>query len=191
MPRRGISGRCTICRHDDRARIELLSARGVSRRAIAAQFNASPDAIWRHWVSGHVPDHVKTALAVKALRPAASLETLITDESVGLLENLQRIRAQLYAQFDAACEAGDRVSVASLSTRLHENLRLAATSTGELQKNAPASVTNIVLSPAYLDLRAALLRALRQHPEAAAAVGAAFHRAEAPLLVSRAAEARM
>ena len=85
----------------------------------------------------------------------------------------------MYASFDAAAEVGDRQAVSLLAARLHDNLRLAATSTGELQKNTPTSVTNIVVLPAYLDLRAALLRALRPYPDAARAVVAAFHGAEA------------
>ena len=173
--------RCSICTHDDRARIELLLARGASRRRIGERFHCSPDAVWRHWRKGHVPEHVKSQLAIRALRPGETLDKLVQDESIGLLENLQRIRATLYASFDAAAEVGDRQAVALLAARLHENLRLAATSTGELQKNSPTSVTNIVLSPAYLDLRAALLRALRPYPDAARAVVAAFHRAEAGL----------
>ena len=189
--RAGIRGTCLVCKHPDRARIELMLARGASRRAVGKTFSISPHSAWRHWTNGHVPDHVKSTLAIKALKPGAELAELITDESTGLLENLQRIRAVLYGAFDAAAECGDRVSVASLSARLHENLRIAATSTGELQKHARGNVTNILLAPAYLDLRGALLMALRQYPAASAAVSAAFRRVEAPLLEGRAAEARV
>jgi hypothetical protein len=190
MPRSGPNGRCRVCRHAERARIELLLARGASKRHVGEKFHLHPDAVWRHWANNHVPEHVKATLAVKALKPGAELEKLVTDESIGLLENLQRARAVLWAQFDAAAEVGDRQAVAVLASRIHENLRLAATSTGELQKHAPASVTNIVLSPAYLDLRGALVRALRQYPEAARAVAEAFRRIEAPMLEGRAIEAR-
>jgi hypothetical protein len=190
MPRPGPNGRCRVCRHAERARIELLLARGASKRHVGEKFGLHPDSVWRHWANGHVPEHVKATLAVKALKPGAELEKLVTDESIGLLENLQRARAVLWAQFDAAAEVGDRQAVAVLASRIHENLRLAATSTGELQKHAPASVTNIVLSPAYLDLRGALVCALRQYPEAARAVAEAFRRIEAPMLEGRAIEAR-
>jgi hypothetical protein len=174
--------RCTVCRHADRARIELLLARGASKRHLGEKFGLGPDAVWRHWRNGHVPDHVKASLAIKSLKPGAELEKLVTDESIGLLENLQRIRATLYAQFDASAEVGDRQAVATLAGKLHENLSIAARSTGELQKHAPGNVTNILLAPAYLDLRSALLRTLRQHPEAARAVADAFRRIEAPVI---------
>jgi hypothetical protein len=127
-------------------------------------------------------EHVNSQLAIQALKPGKNLEKLGQDESIGLLENLQRIWATFYASFDAAAEVGDRQAVSLLAAGLHENLRLAASSAGELQKNSPTSVTNIVLSPAYLELRAALLQALRPFPDAAQAVVAAFHRAEAGLV---------
>jgi hypothetical protein len=41
----------------------------------------------------------------------------------------------LYASFDAAAEVCDRQAVALLAARLHDNLRLAATSTGDCKKN--------------------------------------------------------
>jgi hypothetical protein len=167
-----------------------LLARGASRRYVAKRFNCSPDAVWRHWNNGHCPKHIKNQLTIESLKPGVTLEKLVQDESIGLLENLQRIRAVLYAQFDTAAEVGDRQTVAVIAARLHENLRMAATSTGELQKNSPTSVTNILLAPAYLDLRAGLLQALRAFPDAARAVADVFCRAEAPLIESRAVEAR-
>jgi hypothetical protein len=185
-----MGSRCSICKHPDKARIELLLARGASRRHAAKRFNCSADAVWRHWRNGHVPEHVRSQLAVDSLKPGATLEKLVRDESIGLLENLQRIRGILYSQFDLAAEIGDRQTVALLAARLHENLRMAATSTGELQKHAPTSVNNLLLSPPYLDLRAGLLRALRAFPDAARAVADAFRRAEAPFIEGRALAAR-
>jgi hypothetical protein len=179
---RPLNGRCTVCRHADRARIELLLARGASKRHVGDKFGLSHDAVWRHWRNQHVPEHVRAGLAIKALKPGAELEKLVTDESIGLLENLQRIRATLYGQFDAAADVGDRQSVAMLAARLHENLSIAARSTGELQKRMPGSVVNILMAPAYLDLRSALLRALRPYPDASRAVAEAFRRIEAPVV---------
>ena len=122
---------------------------------------------------------IRAAVLVKALKPGETIEKLVTDENIGLLENLQRIRAILYSQFDAAAETGDRTAVASLATRLHENLRMAATRSGELAQSVKATnVTNVILSPAYLELRYALLTALRRYPEATEAVVAAFRNLE-------------
>jgi len=154
-------------------------ARGASRQSLAGRFSASPQALARHWTR-HVPETVKAAAIAKALRPGVEIEKLLDDENLSLLENLQRIRGVLFQQFDAAAESGDRHGVSLLSARLHDNLRLAATKTGELQAHAPkTSITNVVLSPAYLELRGKLLLTLRHHPEAAKAVAETFRSVEA------------
>jgi hypothetical protein len=166
-------------------RIERLLARGSARASVGKKFGIHPDALKRHW-QGHVSeeikaaisDELKAAIAAESVKPGVELEKLVVDEDIGLLENLKRVRGVLWKQFDAAAEAGDRAGVGLMSSRLHENLRMAATKTGELQQHAKISVTNVVLSESYLELRAALLQALRPYPEAARAVSAAFRRVE-------------
>ena len=39
---------CTVCRHRERASIDLGLARGVSVRALAKRFKLSTDALYRH-----------------------------------------------------------------------------------------------------------------------------------------------
>jgi hypothetical protein len=138
----------------------------------------SPGAVVLHWAV-QVPPHVKGAAMTRALKPGIELEKLVQDETIGLLEHLQRIRQTLYTRFDASAEAGDSAAVASLARSLHENLKVSAQKTGELQQHAKAtSITNIVLSADYLQLRALLLSALRRHPDAALAVSTALRQIE-------------
>jgi len=171
-------GKCKVCKHPERARIEHLLARGAAKKHLGERFGVGQYCIARHW-KNHVSEAVKAAAAVKALKPGETIEKLVTDENIGLLENLQRIRAILYSQFDAAAEAGDRASVAALATRLHENLRMAATKTGELEKHVTSTnITNVILSPAYLELRGLLMAVLRRYPDAEEAVIAAFRSVE-------------
>jgi hypothetical protein len=182
MPRkRGppLSHRCLVCQHPLRGRIELLMARGAGRVSVSKQFSVSESSIKNHWAK-HTPATIKAAAIGQVLKPGADIEKLLNDEDVGLLEHLQRIRGILFQQFDAAAEAGDRHGVAMLSGRLLETLRLGAQKTGELsQHHGPhTSITNVVLSPAYLELRGRLLMALRKHPEASQAVSEAFRAVE-------------
>jgi hypothetical protein len=173
------NGRCMVCIHPERHRIEFLIARGASRKSLGERFDVGQHAVHNHW-SKHVPATVKAAALAKALKPGVEVEKLLDDENAGLLAHLQRIRGVLFDQFDAAAEAGDRHGVSMLSARLHDNLRLGAQKTGELQAHAPkTSITNVVLSPAYLDLRGRLLLALRRYPDAAHAVADAFRAVEA------------
>jgi hypothetical protein len=92
---------CTVCKHPERARLEHLMGRGVSRTALADKFGLSRDAVGRHW-RNHVSDVIKAAAIAKVLKPGESLEKLVTDENIGLLENLQRIRGILHSEVMAA-----------------------------------------------------------------------------------------
>jgi hypothetical protein len=59
--------------------LKLLFARGSFRRHIGEQFNCSPYVIWQHWRNEHFPEHVKSQLAIQALKPG---ETIIFDVSL-------------------------------------------------------------------------------------------------------------
>jgi len=154
-------------------------ARGVGRNATGAKFGVSQSSIRNHWAR-HTPESVKAAALARTLKPGVEIEKLMQDEDTGLLEHLQHIRGILFQQFDAAAEANDRHGVAVLSSRLIEALRLGAQKTGELAQHASktTSITNVVLSPAYLELRGRLLMALRKYPEASQAVSEAFRAVE-------------
>ncbi|MGH1571884.1 hypothetical protein ACRAWG_15810 [Methylobacterium sp. P31] len=99
----GASGRCAVCSHPDRARIEAAVARGVSRRDAAVRFDISPDSIYRHW-QNHVGEDQRVALKTGALKPRTNLRKLVEEEDMGLLENLQAVRAGLWRLFESAVE---------------------------------------------------------------------------------------
>jgi hypothetical protein len=68
-------------------------------------------------------------------------------------------------------------AASALSGRLHENLALVAKLTGELVPHAGTSITNILLSPDFQQLRAELIRVLARYPDAQAQVAAVFRQA--------------
>jgi len=176
--RSGHTGLCTICRHEDRSRIEMLCAIGVSHRAIASRFKVSADATWRHF-KNHTSPALRAAHASKALRPGVTLEALVDAEGAAVLEHLQNIRGKLYVLFDGAIEAGDAYAGALMANRLHDNLAMVAKLTGELAKHVAPSVTNIFINPLFADLQATLIRTLAGFPAARVAVIQALREIEA------------
>src|SRR5262245_45400226 len=58
-----VSGRCTICAHEHKWRIELLRAGGAGLDALASKFGVSRDSIWRHWRNCVSPEAKATFLA--------------------------------------------------------------------------------------------------------------------------------
>jgi hypothetical protein len=79
--------------------------------------------------------------------------------------------------FLAAVDVADGKTAANLAGRLHESLSLSAKVTGELTPHAAVTITNVLLSPDFMRLRAELLRVLSRHPEARAEVAAVFRNA--------------
>jgi hypothetical protein len=180
---------CRICTDPRRAEIELMIARGASRRATARHFGDAPglaDAIFRHWKL-HVADHVKALRKIEVLKPGeADLDKLVTDEAIGLLGHLQRLRGPLFALFDNCVKAGDAHNAAAVSSQLHKNLQLLALRTGELDAHRGPTINNtILLCPEYPELQKLLLTALRPFPEAARAVADALQAVEATALAQR------
>ena len=92
MAKRG-TRQCTICRHAERGRIERGLACGVSARAISQKFGVSHDAVGRHW-RNHVAEETRSALVAGTLKAGVELERLVIEESSGVLEALQVVRAQ-------------------------------------------------------------------------------------------------
>src|SRR3977135_3328164 len=96
---------CTICRHHDRWRIELLRAGGAGLDALAAKFSISRDALHRHW-NAHVTDAMKAGYLCGPSE-MASLADKAALEGDSVLDYLRLCRTVLPAQLAAASEAGD------------------------------------------------------------------------------------
>jgi hypothetical protein len=177
MPRSAPKGiRCTICQHPQRPNIDLAIATGISRRLIAARFKVSADAAWRHG-RAHLTPEIRAALATKVLAREGDVRRILLEEGTGVVEVLKAIRGPLFGMFLAAVDLGDAKAATALSGRLHESLSLTAKLTGELVPHTGVSITNVLLSPDFMRLRAELLLVLERYPEAREEVAAVFRRA--------------
>jgi hypothetical protein len=90
----------------------------------------------------------------------------------------------LFQSYDVALTAGDRLSVASIAGRLHENLNAMARLTGQLANSPLVQINNqtnniLVNDPAFASFQADLIRVLSRFPDARDAVLAEFERLEA------------
>lgn len=172
--------RCTVCRHPERARLELLRIAGVTLDALAGQFNLKRDAIHRH-MAAHVTDEAKAAYLADV--PMKELMARAADDGVSLLDFLRIVRATLTRQFQLAASVNDHHATSALAGRLNETLGLIGKLTGELLKLAPGMTINntavFVESPQFAEVQASLLRALAPYPDARAAVVAALQSYEA------------
>jgi hypothetical protein len=168
---------CTICQHPKRHSIEVALTHKTPLRVIAARFDCSLDAVFRHG-KHHLSPQMRAAILTAQKPTAVDLEALQISESEGLLAQLISQRARLQAHSDQALELGDTRAATAAERAILANLELVGRLLGTLVVRHEVKRTSILISADYLQLRSALLKALRPYPEAARAVGQALHMLE-------------
>jgi len=167
---------CKCCQHRERAAIDLALARGVSTAAVGKRYGISSDSVYRHR-RNHLPPQLRAKL-IAGPDIDIDLDKLKESESQSLLANLVALRHRLFASLDVAEECGDSNMVCRVTAQLHQNLELTGKLLGDL--GVGHSVTqNILIQPAYVEMRVALVDALGAFPEARKAVAAVLHGLEA------------
>jgi hypothetical protein len=166
---------CTICKHRERAGIDLALAQGVSMGALARRYKVGADSLYRHRKS-HMPAQLKAAL-LAGPDLGIDLDKLRETESQSLLANLIAIRRRLFASLDTAEECGDGNMISRVAGQLHRNLEITGKLVGDLA-NGSTTINNVLVMPAYVEMRVELVNALRPFPEAARAVASVLHMIE-------------
>jgi hypothetical protein len=114
-------------------------------------------------------------MLAQTLRPEVDLEKLRVTESEGLLANLAAQRAKLLLWQDWASGA-EQFGVATQISAQVRNLEIVGKLLGQIAQHHVT--THVMISAEYLQLRAALLRALQPFQDARRAVADALHRLE-------------
>jgi hypothetical protein len=169
--------RSSIVTHEARAQIERDLAIGLPLRRLAKKYGLSKDALYRH--RKRLPPQLRAAMMAQSLRPEVDLEALRTTESEGLLVHLAAQRAKLLLWQDAAASSEQFQVASAISAQVHRNLELVGKLVGEFAQHHVSTSVSVLISPEYLELRSALLRALQPFPAARAAVVQEIHQLEA------------
>ena len=154
---------CSVCSHPDAVLInEALVVEGASNRAITRQYDLSKDAVRRH--RQHIPQLLSKA--------SQAMEVAQADDLLDQVRDLQRRALGILDKAEAADEL--RTALAAIA-QAGGNLELLGKLAGELQQEGATNI-QIALSahPDYARLRAAVVGALSEHPEARWAVAAAL-----------------
>ena len=150
---------CTICTHPEREAIDQALVTDTPNRRIAAQFSISEQAVRRH-KDEHLP-----ALMVKSehAREIAHADDLLHEAN------------RLYAVATTVMEAGQKSNNHELVLKAVGTagrvLGLLGELLGELNRNP---VVNLHISAEWIEVRAVLMDALGDFPEARAAVAQAL-----------------
>lgn len=173
--------RCTVCRHPEKWRLELLIAGGASVEALARKFNVGPDALGRHWKNHVTPEARQTYLfGPKDLEEIAEKAAR---EGESIIDYLRIARGSIMTQLATVAIAGDGRTVGYLVGQLTKVLELMAKVTGEVLQLAPGATVNnntiFINSPAFANLQGLLARELAPYPAALERVVAGLQRLEA------------
>jgi len=169
---------CSVCKSKHRHQIEIGLAHGLAHNALARRFGVSADAISRH-CANHLTPAMRAAILTAQAPSAIDLDKLQASESEGLLSQLVHQRARLQQHVAMAVDYGDVKAAISAEGAITNNLQLVSRLLGMLVSVSEHRSTSILISSDYLQLRQAIVAALRPFPAAAAAVGEALHRLEA------------
>jgi hypothetical protein len=181
-PRR--TGKCSICRHPERARIDYLAASGASLAPLAAQFRLKRSAVYNH-SARHISDAYRAAIKIGPFESEEHLRRLCAESGVSVLDNLRAIYGGVAARWLVAFEAGADQTLALLTTKLQANLALQGQLTRELMP--PGSTVNnslVIVTPEVV--RA--VQAMHPTPEQRAAFADYYRqRCAVPLVIDAAA----
>jgi len=148
---------CTVCTHQNRAAIDAALVAGTPNRRIATQHGLSEAAVRRH-AAEHLPASLVTAAGEEATRQA-----------LDVLQQLKTINAAALTVLRDARAAQDGDLALKAIDRIHRQIELQAKLLGDLDERP---VVNVLLSPAWLQVRGQLVAALAPFPEARVAVAA-------------------
>jgi hypothetical protein len=168
---------CRVCAHEQRHLVELGLVHRIPVRVLARRFDIPKTTIFRHRRL-HMPAQLVAAI-LAAQRPSeVDLEQLQRSESEGLLGSLIGQRARLQLLSEMAFEAGELGAATTVERAITQSLELTSRLLGMIVQRHDVRSTSILISADYLQLRGAIIGALKPYPEAARAVGEALARLE-------------
>lgn len=167
---------CHVCKHRELAAINLALARGVSPRAIAKRYEIGEASLYRHARRPHcLPPQLKAKLIAGPSIEGIDLESVKANESQSLLMHLIGIRNRLFAALDSAEEMGDGSMLSRVVGQIHHNLELTGKLLGDLGVGTTINNNLLYVSPSYVEMRVALVKALAPYPDARQAVAEVLH----------------
>jgi hypothetical protein len=172
-----MGAKCSCCGSPHRREIDLALVAQVPCSVIGRRFGVSNDSVERH--AKHHLSAVQAAALASAMKPSAiDLDALRESEGSSLLGQLLAQRANLQVIGQAAFEAGNHQAAIAAERGIVANLDLLSKVLGLIIHKSETRSTALLISPDYLELRHALVEALRPFPDAMAAVGKALHELE-------------
>lgn len=147
---------CSVCVHPDREAIDQALVAGEAARTLASRYGTLGRMAMHRHAAGHLPAALAKAEAVREIVTAGAL-----------LSEANRLYATATAVMDEARAGGDNDLALKAITTAGRLLSLLGELLGELNRTPQI---NILVSPEWIGVRAALFSALAPYPDARTAV---------------------
>ena len=148
---------CTVCSHADVDEIDAALAAGTPLRQIGERYGLTKDAVQRH-KKAHLPG---------ALVPLTGV--VVESERARVHDRLEGLYGTVEKLLQTALDAGKGPQALNTIREARMCLELIAKITGELDERS-VQVINLQAAPEWLAVRAAIIGALADYPEARLAV---------------------
>ena len=157
---------CTICTNPEREAIDAALVSGMKYSAVARQYSVGSESVRRHHDA-----HLSPALAAMAAEREA-------EAAAGLVGQVRQLVCRADELYEAAVLDGKVSNALAALREMRGSLELLGKATGELD-DRPQVTINLMQSPEWLAVRAALFAALAAYPEARQAVAGRLLQLEA------------
>jgi hypothetical protein len=147
MPRR-----CTVCAHPKVEAIDMALVAGEPYRSVANRYESLSQASVQRHSENHLPATLAQAKGAEMIAHADDL-----------LEQVRDLQVRTFAILEAAEASEQHRTALSAIREARGNLELLAKLLGELDERP---VTNILISPEWLELRTVIVTALEPYSDA-------------------------
>jgi hypothetical protein len=173
--------RCTICAHHERARAEMLLAKGDGYTEVAKRLGLSVDALERHW-KRHTSEEYREAMAPgsRALAARHELIAQLAEDTGSTRDNLKASRAVAWQGVVQELQACNTTKLAIILAQHTKICATIARIDGELAASPMVQQTHyhqhqhFTADPEFVCLMREVAEALGPYPEARRAALARF-----------------
>lgn len=169
--------RCQCCASDYRHAIDQALVAGLSCREVGERFDIDFKAVHRH-STNHLTVTQRAAIATATAPSDIDPEQLAKREGSNLLSHVAAQRVRLMSDADTCRMANDMAGAIAAEKALAHTLVITGKLVGQFTTRIAVTHTHALLDPRWLSMRAAIVDALRPHPDALRAVIAAVQAAE-------------
>ena len=177
-------GKCTVCRHAERPRIDYLIAAGSEIKPLGQKFRLGASALYNH-AKRHISTAYIRAIKIGPFESEEQLRKLCAEAGTSVVQNLDAIYGGLASRWLANFESGADNKLAQLTDRMLRTLELKARITKEVMPPGATLNQTLIVTPDIVNA----VQAMKPTPEQREAFARAWRQIAPRVLIEHVAAA--